>query len=97
MRNSPPELLPEGRRTRRETPPPARRPRRRPLWALLSALTLVGGAACVGGWLGALLGLWAGRATGFLRLGFSTGLTLGTTGGLILAGVVALLTERQRR
>jgi hypothetical protein len=32
-----------------------------------------------------------------LRLGFSTGLTLGTVGGLLLAGVVVLLTDPAER
>lgn len=97
MRNSPPEVLPEGRRTRRPVPPPARRRRIRPLWAVLSAFTFVGAAVCVGAWLGSLLGLWAGRSSGLARLGFSTGLTLGTVGGLVVATLVALFTERKQR
>jgi hypothetical protein len=95
MRNSPPELFPEGRRTHAElTPRGPRRKRRRSLWATLS---LLGGAAFLGGWLGALGGLWVGRACGLLRLGFSTGLTLGTVGGLLLAGIVVLLTDPAER
>ena len=97
MRNSPPELFPEGRRTHAELTPQGPPRKRRSLWAALAALSLLGGAAFLGGWLGALGGLWVGRACGFLRLGFSTGLTLGTVGGLLLAGIAVLLTDPAER
>jgi hypothetical protein len=89
MLNSPPETRPEGRPTRFETspPPPANRPR---LLGTLSALTVVGAGTCLGGWAGALAGLWAGRALGLIRLGFSTGLTVGTFAGLVLGLLITL-------
>jgi hypothetical protein len=81
MPSRPREALPEGR-TR-----PGRRLRR---LAAAAAPLLVVGSACLGGWLGALAGLWVGRAVGFLRLSFSTGLTGGTLAGLVLGGIAAL-------
>jgi hypothetical protein len=97
MRNSRPELYPEGHRTRAELTPTGPPRRRRPFWATLAALSLFGGAALLGGWLGALAGLWVGRACALLRLGFSTGLTLGTVAGLLLAGLAILFTDPAER
>jgi hypothetical protein len=98
MLNSPPETRPEGRRTRLENsspPPPATsRPR---LFGTLSALTFVGASTCLGGWAGALVGLWAGRALGLVRLGFSTGLTVGTFAGLVLGLLIALAMRPAKR
>ncbi len=96
MLNSPPELRPEGRRTRLESSPPAPEDRPR-LLGTLPALTLVGVATVVGGWAGAFAGLWAGRGLGLARLGFSTGLTVGTFAGLIVGLVIALATRPAKR
>jgi hypothetical protein len=98
MRNSPPELLPDGQRTRVELPPHGPRLRKRhPFWVMLSSLTVVGIFCCVGAVLGVLAGLWIGRACGYVRLGFSTGLTVGTLVGVIVAGFFVLPPDTRKR
>lgn len=91
MRNSPPELLPEGQRTRTELSPHGPRRRKRyPFWGTLSAFTVVGILCGVGAVLGVLAGVWIGRTCGYMRLGFSTGLTVGSLVGIIIAGFIVL-------
>jgi hypothetical protein len=96
MLNSPPETRPEGCRTRFDPPTP--RPDNRPrLLGTLSALTVISVSTFVGGWAGALAGLWVGRVLRLVRLGFSTGLTAGIITGLILGVLIVLATRPARR